>query len=408
MAQQKQILIPKGMDTIATDLLKPHPKNVKVHTKQQVEAIAEAIKLLGIFKDPVIIDKTNLVWIGNGRLEAAILLEMPKVPYLYLDHLTQQQRKALMILDNKLTEMSKYNKENLITMLTDIKTFDFTPYHLEFEKYILKEITDEEPPPPRQTTKIKRGEVYTLGSHRLMCGDCTNQEDIQTLLQDKKVSSMVTDPPYGVDYGEKTQYLHDHHISNRQVRHSIANDKINNYREFFAKFIKLTPFSEYNTFYIFMSGQELHNLRLGIDDAQAKWGDYLIWKKQHFVMGRKDYNSGHEFIVYGWKGKHKFYGTTNSSTILEYDRNIVSKLHPTMKPVALLVALIQDGSKKKELVYDPFAGSGSTLMAAEQADRVCYSMEIDPIYCQVIIDRWEKFTNKKAVRVTGSAKEINE
>ena len=147
-----------------------------------------------------------------------------------------------------------------------------------------------------------------------------------------------------------------------------------------------------------MSSQELHNLRLALDNTNLKWGDYLIWVKNNHVLGRKDYNSKHEFCVYGWKNHHKFYGEF-STTLLEFPRPTKSKLHPTMKPIPLLSKLIQDGSKLGANVLDLFGGSGSTLIACEQLNRNCYMMELDPYYCQVIINRWEEYTGQKAEKL---------
>ena len=145
-----------------------------------------------------------------------------------------------------------------------------------------------------------------------------------------------------------------------------------------------------------MSGQQLHNLRLAFDDCNIKWGDYLVWVKNNHVLGRKDYNAKHEFCVYGWKNHHKFYGDF-STTVLEFDKPLKNDLHPTMKPIELLAKLIKDGSQKDEIVYDAFLGSGSTLIAGEQTNRVCYGCEISPQYCDVIIKRWEKFTGQQAI-----------
>lgn len=245
---------------------------------------------------------------------------------------------------------------------------------------------------------VKRGQVWKLGKHRLMCGDSTSPQDIAKLLADLLVDQLNTDPPFGVDYGGKTVFLQEHNKSNRKARASIANDNIDNYRDFFASFLKPIPFASYNTAYIFMSGQELHTLRLAVEDAGMTWSDYLIWVKNHFVLGRKDYNARHEFILYGWKGRHKFYGP-HDSTVLEYDRPQKSELHPTMKPVALLCRLISDGTEPGMVVYDAFGGSGSSLIACEDTGRVCCAMEYEERYCDVIIKRWEEHTGQKAERI---------
>jgi DNA modification methylase len=203
-----------------------------------------------------------------------------------------------------------------------------------------------------------------------------------------RVPPWLTDPPYGVAYGEKTG-------------RRIANDQgEENYREFFGRFLRLAPMAMKNTADIFMSGQQLHNLRLALDDAGFTWGDYLIWVKQRPVLGRKDYNAGHEFVVYAWKGSHKFYGPVGrASTVLTFDRPSASPDHPTTKPTDLLVRLIRDGSAPNAVVYDPFLGSGSTLIACEMAGRRCVGIELEPVHCATAVRRWERFTGLAAERM---------
>jgi site-specific DNA-methyltransferase (adenine-specific) len=265
---------------------------------------------------------------------------------------------------------------------------------LHFDKQEDEFDLDQQVPPI-----AKLGDIWKLGSHRLMCGDCTKKEDVDKLLNGVKVDLLLTDPPYGVDYSAKNEFLNEMDKGNR-IQKDIENDALSKlgYRDFFTSFLKLIPFADYNIFYIFMLGFALHYLRLALDDCQLIWGDYLLWVKNNHVLGRKDYNAKHEFIVYGWKRHHKFYGGFNT-TVLQYDKPLMSELHPVMKPIELLAKLIDDGSQKDMVVYDPFLGSGSTMIACEQKNRFCYGMEIDPHYCDVIIARWEKYTGKKAKHV---------
>jgi len=217
-------------------------------------------------------------------------------------------------------------------------------------------------------------------------------------LDGEKADMMLTDPPYGVDYSSKNEFLNKFDKGNCNQR-PIQNDAIKDYRNYFSKVLSLAPLLEKNTAYVFMSGQELHNLRLALDDSGYKWSDYLIWKKNNHVLGRKDYNSKHEFIVYCWRGTHKFYGDGSAVTVLEFDRPLKSDLHPTMKPVALIEKLIKDGSPVNATIYEPFSGSGTTIIASESLARKCYAMEIEPIYCDVAVKRWEDLTGKTAERI---------
>jgi site-specific DNA-methyltransferase (adenine-specific) len=387
-----------GMSSINPELLKHHPKNVKNHTEEQINGIAEAIKLLGYFKDPLIIDKHKTVWIGNGRLDAALLLKMPLVPYIPLDHLTAKQRKALMILDNRLNE-SSWNKENTLSILSEIQDFDFEIFNVDLEEFEPeKEITEDDTPEIREKTDVKIGDIYKLGNHMVMCGDCTNTDHVRKLLSDKTVDLLLTDPPYGVDYGNKNKYLNSIAFANR-IEIPIINDDIKNYKEFFKSFLKIIPFSIKNIVYLTISGQKLLELSEALLEEKFKISQYLVWKKNSHVLGRQDYSNIHELIIYGWKGSHKNYSKEFRTTILEYDRPQKSDLHPTMKPIKLMSQLITDGSKKGMTVYDPFLGSGSTLIACEQLERQCYGMELDPFYVQVALDRFEKLTNIKPVKL---------
>lgn len=395
---QVQIQIPKGSETIETEKLKPHPKNVKIHTKEQIEAIAEAIKLLGIFKDPIVIDKKNLIWIGNGRWEAAKLLEMPRVPIIYLDHLSKAQRHALMLIDNKVTEMSKYNKENVLFVLEQSGDIDFEQYHMEFDEYRSTEAIQDEIPDPRPDTKIKLGDVFQLGKHMLLCGDCREQENVTKLLGNVKIDQTATDPPYGVEYAGKNEFLNKWDHGNR-IQVPIENDDVKDYQKFTKDWLDVIPFNTYNTIYVFQSGENYHKFMLATKEKGITWGADLIWSKSHFVFGRKDYKFQHEPIFYGWYKKHRFYGPTNRTTLLEYDRPAVSELHPTTKPIDVMIQILEDGSKRGSVIYDPFGGAGSTMIACEQTGRTCYMIEKDPIYCQTILDRWEKFTGLESKKL---------
>lgn len=229
-----------------------------------------------------------------------------------------------------------------------------------------------------------------------MCGSCTDLESYQKLTKGTKINMLLSDPPYGVDYESKRDDMNKRARNKGGVKHkNIANDTHEDYRQFFSDFLSIIEFTDYNTVYCFLSGQELHNLRLAFQDCDIKWGDYLIWLKNAMVMNRKDYNAKHEFIVYGWKGTHKFYGPTNATTVIECDRPSKADLHPTMKPIAILEELLSHGSKRNQIVYEPFAGSGSTLVACENKGRKCLAMELEPKYCDVIVKRWQELTNQK-------------
>ena len=273
----------------------------------------------------------------------------------------------------------------------------------EFEKILEKnfDITfakpeTEEIPAPPQNPKAKRGQLYILGEHRLLCGDALLSEDVKKLFNGSHAQQLVTDPPYGVDYSSKNEFLNKADKGNR-IQTPITNDNISDYQSFFRGFLELAPLSVPNTAYVFMGNNELHTLRLAAEEAGYTYSQYLVWVKNNHVLGRNDYLPKHEMIYYGWKEKHKFYGLKDT-TVLSYDKPQVNDLHPTMKPVELLSRLIKDGSKKDDIVYDPFGGSGSTIIACEGTNRICYAVEMEPAYCDVIIERWENYTGKKAIK----------
>ncbi len=237
---------------------------------------------------------------------------------------------------------------------------------------------------------IKKGDLITLGDHLLLCGDSTNQEEIQKILQDKKVSLILSDPPYGVAYVESKNSLN----TAKNIHKEIANDQLQSgqsYQQFTQQWLDaVKPFLNLkNSFYIFNSDRMLFALKNALDVSNFKFCQLLIWIKNHAVIGRLDYLPQHELIAYGWFGTHKFFKSKDKS-ILSFPKPQKSLLHPTMKPISLLRHLILNSSQIDDYVYDPFGGSGSTLIACEQTKRKCLMVELDPKYCEVIVNRFQK------------------
>jgi len=245
---------------------------------------------------------------------------------------------------------------------------------------------------------INIGDIFQLGDHLLLCGDSLEQDQVERLLNGKSIDLVLTDPPYGVGYVENKSGFAK--ISNDTV---IANDEEQSEDEY-AIFTQgwigsvLPYLNDKNTFYIFNSDKMIFALREGMRQAGVRFTQILIWIKNHAVIGRMDYLPQHEFIAYGWFGTHKFHKSKDKS-ILFYPKPNKSKLHPTMKPVGLLRRLILNSTKVGDAVYDPFGGSGSTLIACEQTKRRCLTIEVDPKYCQTIIDRFNKLTGKEVKRL---------
>ena len=246
---------------------------------------------------------------------------------------------------------------------------------------------------------IKPGQVFQLGDHVLGCGDARNRAFVQEIIGKPKINLVLCDPPYGVAYVESKQDFTD-----KSGRHRIiANDHTqtdSDYRHFTYEWLEtIKPYlSRKNSVYIFNSDKMLFSLREGMQDAGIKFAQLLVWVKNHAVVGRMDYLPQHELIAYGWYGSHAFQKAKDKS-VLVYPKPNKSRLHPTMKPVGLLRRLILNSSKVGDTVYDPFGGSGSTLLACEQTKRRCVMSELDPHYCAVIMDRFAKVTGKKPVRL---------
>jgi len=255
-------------------------------------------------------------------------------------------------------------------------------------------------PAKRPERSIEQGDIFQLGDHKLLCGDARDPELVARFLSKEKMTLILTDPPYGVAYVEGKKGF----TQMKDDTRKIANDHIQSeteYRCFMLEWLKAckASMSARNAFYIFNSDKMVFGLREGIRDAGFNFTQLLIWAKTHAVIGRMDYLPQHELIAYGWLGKHAFMKSKDKS-ILTYPKPNKSPLHPTMKPVGLLRRLILNSSKTQDTVYDPFGGSGSTLIACEQTKRKCRMVEIDPRYCETILRRFEELTGIAPVKLT--------
>jgi len=411
------------VEYVPLNQLIPYVNNPKKHPPEQVKKIASSIKEFG-FRVPIVVDKDFVIIAGHGRYEAAKLLGLKEVPVIIADDLTPAQAKAFRIADNKVAE-SDWDLEALAAELAQLKEIDYdlelTGFDDEEVSELIRELEvveeeevgdeEEEDELPEVDEEVepfsKRGDIWLLGRHRVMCGDSTSRADVERLMDGKKADSLITDPPYGVDYNSKNEFLNKYNKGNL-VQRPILNDNIQDYRKFFRTWLANARevLAEYNTVYIFMLGKELINLRLAFEEVGGHWSDYLVWVKNNHVLSRKDYMTKHEFILYGWFGKHKFYAPFQRTTVLEYAKPQRSDLHPTMKPIPLLEQLITDGSPKGGVILDLFGGSGSTLIAAEKTGRTCYMMELDPHYVDVIVWRYLHITGKDDITLIRGGEEL--
>ncbi|MGC2634897.1 MAG: site-specific DNA-methyltransferase [Candidatus Cybelea sp.] len=403
--------------TMAVAALKPAPYNPRRIAPVAMAGLTKSIERFGDVQPIVWNKRSGLVVAGHQRLKVLKNKKIRQTTVVVVD-LNECDEKALNIALNSSHIAGEFTAD-LQALLDAIRHDDEVLFaELRFAELLesvaprLSEDPNAAPALPSKP-KSSKGDLYLLGRHRLICGDSTDASVVEAACGGLRVDLMLTDPPYGVDYVEKTRYLEKRGIGKASHR-DIASDAGEDYRAWFARFLRVVPWAEHATFYIFMSSLHIHDLRLALDDAGLTWGDYLIWVKNAPVLSRKDYNQRTElialgfpsddqleradFTVYGWAQRHRFYGGFKRNNVLEYPRPVASKLHPTMKPVEMLQQLIQDGSANGATVYDPFCGSGSTIIAAESLDRRCCAVELDPLYVDVAVQRWEEFTGRRAER----------
>jgi len=389
------------IERIAVETLLPYAKNSRTHSDEQVAQIAASIKEFG-FNNPILIDKENTIIAGHGRLMAARRVGMADVPCIRLGHLTETQRKAYIIADNRLALNAGWDNELLTIELNDLLEDGFALDILGFDADELKNLldpvkpteglTDEDAVPEvPEEPKTKPGDIYRLGKHRLMCGDSTSIDALEKLCDGQLVDMWLTDPPYNVAYEGKTKDAL-----------TIKNDSMGDdqFRQFLrdsytAADMVMKPGA---VFYIWHADSEGYNFRGAAKDAGWTVRQCLIWKKSTMVMGRQDYHWKHEPCLYGWKdgAGHLWAADRKQTTILEFDKPSRNGEHPTMKPVGLFEYQMLNNTKGGDIVLDSFGGSGTTLIAAEKNGRIARIMELDPKYCDVIVKRWEDFTGQKA------------
>ena len=428
-------------ENVKIEKLKPYENNARTHSEEQVEKIANSINEFG-FINPVIIDSDYGIIAGHGRVLGAQKLGMKEVPCLFVEDLTETQKKAYILADNKLALDAGWDDEILkqeIKALDDlnfdvsiagfnIEDFDFTQTDIEFEEddYNVEENLPEIP-------KAKYGDIYQLGNHRIMCGDSTSKEDIDKLTDGMIMDLCVTDPPYNVNYGSINESGYG---KERENGNKILNDNMDDesFYFFLLSFYEqmLRVLKEGGAYYIFHSDSEGYNFRKALRDAGGIVKQNLIWVKNALVLGRQDYQWKHEPCLYGWKegAGHYFIDDRTQTTVFEdkadldkltkeelkemiediladkipttvihEDKPLKNDIHPTMKPIRLISRLIQNSSKAGENVIDFFGGSGSTLISCEHLGRNCYIIELDPRYVDVMIDRWETLTGETAVKI---------
>jgi len=377
-------------------------KNNPRKNDKAVDKLSELISNYG-FINPIVIDQNGIIRAGHTRIKATRKMGLTNVPVMIVKFKDESEAIGYAISDNKSSEWANWDNDLLkqdlevLKINLDLKFSGFS--ESELSKIMGSEEIEEKEIIRENKFNVQIGDIWQLGSHKIMCGNSLNQEEVIKLCAETKVNMVLTDPPYNVDYSEKNKFLNSISPGNRNQT-PIENDKIEDFKLFLETYFKNISFADYNTVYMFIGEKELANAINAIKDAGLYYSQDLKWVKNNHVLGRLDYNPKSENILYGWKGKHEFYGGFQTD-VLFFDKPIKSLEHPTMKPVELLIELLKHGSRENGIVYDGFLGSGSTLIACEKTDRICYGLEIDPIYCSVIIERFENLTGKKAIKVGG-------
>lgn len=372
------------------------PSNTRKHSKKNMSAITASLSKFGQVEPLVVQKSTKIVIGGNGRLEAMKALSWEKCKIVEID-VDDVHAAALSIALNRTAELAEWGMDELTAQLKslddELREVAFADFELPEDDPDISEDSDEIPETEANEKGVELGDVWELGDHKLLCGDSTEFASYQTLMGESLADLVVTDPPYNVAYEGV-----------RKARTKIKNDSMPS--DDFKKFLS-DVFSNLFTssrkgcpIYIFYATSEHVNFVTAAKESGWSIRQQLTWLKQHFTLGRHDYHYLTEPCLYGWKEgvAHSWYGGRKQTTVLEYARPMVSKEHPTMKPVEMIAKLVTNSSKKGDLVIDSFGGSGTTLIACEQTGRCCRTIELEPHYCSVIIKRWENLTGKEAVR----------
>ena len=434
--------------------IKPYEKNPRINAKA-VDKVVNSIREFG-FQQPIVVDKDRVVIVGHTRLKAAQQMGLAKVPVVYAENLTPEQTKAYRIADNKSQDFSEWDYDKLAGEFEDLKLFGYdlsmTAFNPdEINQILQKEVEEDnfdidEALENIIVPKARVGDVFLLGNHRLFCGDATIKEAVDVLMNGRLADMVFTDPPYNVNF--TGEYRGDKSIHKKIKNDDMSDEK---FYEFLLKAFTVmhTVVKDGSGVYVCHADLEGLNFRKAMKDAGWQVRQCIIWVKNILIIGRGDHHWQHEPILYTWKegASHRFYGGRKNSTVLKPENGIAinkidgkkyqitltnglekivvevekynvldltdssgttiwhvdkprkAVIHPTAKPLKLCAKAIKNSSVEGDIVLDPFGGSGSTLMACEQMGRTCYTMELDPIYVDVICKRWEEHTNKKVVRV---------
>ena len=384
------------MQLISTDKLVPYVNNARTHSAEQILKLRSSLREFG-FVNPIIIDKDFNIIAGHGRLMAAKEEGIKEVPCVFADFLTEAQKKAYILADNRMAMDAGWDEELLKIEMEELHNLGYDLGYTGFDEKELADlfgIDDEEVEDDdfdltaalEKASFVEKGDVWFVGKHKLMCGDATSSEDVSKLMEDKKANLILTDPPYNVAFKSSDGL-------------TIQNDSMGTndfYNFLYSSFKNMADHLEKGgAAYIFHADTEGLNFRKAFIDAGFHLAGCCIWVKDSLVLGRSDYQWQHEPVLYGFmqNGKHPWYSDRKQTTIWNFDKPKKNSNHPTSKPLDLLAYPIKNSTQANAIVIDTFGGSGSTLMACEQMNRICYTMELDEKYASVILRRYVEDTN---------------
>lgn len=384
------------MQLISIDKLVPYVNNARTHSAEQIIKLRSSLREFG-FVNPIIIDRDFNVIAGHGRLMAAKEEGINEVPCVFADFLTDAQKKAYILADNRMAMDAGWDEELLKIEMEELQNLGYDLGYTGFDEKELedlfgiddKEVKDDDfdlTAALEKASFVERGDVWFVGKHKLVCGDATSSEDVAKLMEDKKANLILTDPPYNVAFKSSDGL-------------TIQNDSMKNndfYEFLFSSFKNMAEHLENGgAAYIFHADTEGLNFRKAFIDAGFHLAGCCIWVKDSLVLGRSDYQWQHEPVLYGFmqNGKHPWYSDRKQTTIWNFDKPKKNSNHPTSKPLDLLAYPINNSTQANAIVIDTFGGSGSTLMACEQMNRICYTMELDEKYASVILRRYVEDTN---------------
>ena len=398
------------MELVDIDKLIPYVNNARTHSPEQINKLRASLREFGFINPVIVDDKFNIV-AGHGRVMAAQAEGIKEIPCVYVDYLTEAQKKAYILADNRMAmdagwdeEMLRVELEALQDMAFDLSMTGFDDKELADLFKTEEEVEDDDFDLDAALEKaafVKKGDIWTVGRHRLMCGDATSAEDVTKLMDGKKANIIVTDPPYGVSFKSSDGL-------------SIQNDSLkgDEFYQFLLQAFKnmADNLTKGGAAYVFHADTEGLNFRKAFIDAGFHLAGCCIWVKNSLVLGRSDYQWQHEPVLYGFlqNGNHPWYSDRKQTTIWNFDKPKRNKNHPTSKPLDLLGYPIRNSSQANGIVIDTFGGSGSTMMACEQTNRICYMMELDEKYASVILRRYvEDGGNPDEVYCIRDGKRIN-